>query len=434
MPSNNYSNPYRDTSWAQAGSDLGTAIFGDPQIIAQRAQIDAQRAAAAQQQQNWERTFRMQSGEHDMKKELHPFNKREAEANALAAEFTADNPYDWELREMKDPKTGETVFVSYNSKTNQWKLPEYSADTTQPNLSQPTSDQDLINQAAAITNGVPLPQEDAIPSPAMPMSGQSPMPGQRFSIGGRPQVPSNEYVPYSSDPAQERSAYNAWLKENPGQQATNLISSLNLMEQFTDQKGIDPYQGTFGEALSYIPTWVPFVGGKTPEAEQFRQQSAIAAAASRTEPGQVSNYEQQLFARRVPNLSNTREANAAIIQVGKLGAQKKAETEAWMQRFIDMGGSFAQAQRIVNQYNTDPQSYAAQELTDGGIGFNPNYKTIDQWHQEKLGNPNSSLGDAVAPSATSTQITPDIARQFLQQAGGDREKARAMARQSGYSF
>lgn len=50
----------------------------------------------------------------------------------------------------------------------------------------------------------------------------------------------------------------------------------------------------------------------------------------------------------------------------------------------------------------------------------------------------SSVGDAFAPaqqgSGQPKSITPDIAVQFLQQAGGDKDRAREMARQAGYSF
>jgi len=44
-----------------------------------------------------------------------------------------------------------------------------------------------------------------------------------------------------------------------------------------------------------------------------------------------------------------------------------------------------------------------------------------------------SRGQAV-PQGQGKPITPDVAHMFLQQAGGDKEKARAMARQAGFIF
>jgi len=41
---------------------------------------------------------------------------------------------------------------------------------------------------------------------------------------------------------------------------------------------------------------------------------------------------------------------------------------------------------------------------------------------------------APTPTTTGTPLTDDLARQFLQQAGGDKDKARELARQSGYSY
>lgn len=80
--------------------------------------------------------------------------------------------------------------------------------------------------------------------------------------------------------------------------------------------------------------------------------------------------------------------------------------------------------------------------------YYPDSSNADQPFESDFGSSTSGAADAMrnpAPYAgfgggTSTgtgsvgNLTPDIARQFLQQAGGDKEKARQMARDAGYTF
>jgi hypothetical protein len=217
---------------------------------------------------------------------------------------------------------------------------------------------------------------------------------------------ANPYAPAPAiDPVAERSAIAAHLKDNPAQKAAQLTQSLDAMQALISGNNA-PYQGPLGSALGAINIL-------NPNAQQFNQLSKVAAAASRTEPGAVSNYEQQLFQSRVPNLSNSREANQAIAALGKAAAKKTQETESFVQRFMSQGGSLAQAERIQAEYELDPRSRSVVELPDGGVTLKPNIGIFD-WYQEKLNNPGTALGSpnssplANAVSGTpSTDLTPD---------------------------
>ena len=262
----------------------------------------------------------------------------------------------------------------------------------------PQAQQQSIPQTAspAMQSAIPAPQAAPYRDPA---TGAIIVPDKKSFAS----VPSNPYAPYSPDPALERSAYNAWLKDNHGANHASTLASLNMLERFADGKGNDPYQGYGGQLLSFVPS---FIGGN-PASQQFRQQASILASRARAEPGAVSNYEQQLFLQRVPNLSNSREANAAMIQVGKIGAQKAVETDIWMQRFIASGGSLAQAQSIANEYNSDPRNFGASENPDGTVNLNPNYPKIDQWYQEKLSGFQSPQTQQAQPTSLSGVVAPN---------------------------
>ena len=274
-------------------------------------------------------------------------------------------------------------------------------------------------ETAVLTSGGP------IPSPLLPPQGQTAQTVQPSGLGTTlnrgAQVNGNMITapgknsavigtnPYAPSPAldsiAERSAIAAHLKENPAQKAAQLTQSLDAMEQLISGKDA-PYQGPLGSALGAINIL-------NPRAQQFNQMSKVAAAASRTEPGAVSNYEQQLFQSRVPNLSNSREANLAISALGKAAAKKTQEMESFVQRFMSQGGSLAQAERIQAEYELDPRSRAVVELPDGGVTLKPNVNIFD-WYQDKLNNPGTALGSPnssplanAVSGTTSTDLTPD---------------------------
>jgi hypothetical protein len=90
MPSTVQQNPYRDTSWADAGSNLATAFFGDPKMKAAHAQLEAQRLNQAQQQSNWNQSFALQNAAAARDAELHPhaLSKAQLEKDKLSAELS----------------------------------------------------------------------------------------------------------------------------------------------------------------------------------------------------------------------------------------------------------------------------------------------------------------------------------------------------------
>lgn len=90
MPSTVQQNPYRDTSWADAGNNLATAFFGDPKMKAAYAQLEAQRLNQAQQQSNWNQSFALQNAAAARDAELHPhaLSKAQLEKDKLSAELS----------------------------------------------------------------------------------------------------------------------------------------------------------------------------------------------------------------------------------------------------------------------------------------------------------------------------------------------------------
>jgi len=230
-------------------------------------------------------------------------------------------------------------------------------------------------------------------------------------------APANPYVPFSTSSDAEKAAYNKWVSENQGGKAAQLLSDLKKMEEYVSGPNA-AYQGFLGSVL----TKLPFLGNT--RTQQFDADSKVAAANARTEPGSVSNFEQQLFLQRVPNPSRSPDANKSMIEAGVQGAKKTIETSNFIQKFVASGGSLSQAERIVNEYNLDPMSRAVEETKNGGVMVKPHVK-IEDWYAKKLANPGRPLGTSSDLASVVSGGSPQNSSQLTPE-----EQAELMARRA----
>lgn len=230
------------------------------------------------------------------------------------------------------------------------------------------------------------------------------------SIVGAPH--GGDFDPYAPmppmDQREERNSYAEYIGKDgtPGARAAKELSALNNMRQIINSPNRPPMGGPLG-AWANATSWVPgangFLGMGNPQAANFDQESKVAAAAAR-DPGKPSNYEEQLYLQRVPNLSRSPEANLAVVMAGQAGAAKQADIFNFVNRFREAGGSTDQAQRIAAEYLADPQTLAVVENPDKTITPNPKAPSIFQWYASKAksvpdalsANTHSSLADVLS--------------------------------------
>lgn len=153
---------------------------------------------------------------------------------------------------------------------------------------------------------------------------------------------------------------------------------------------------------------LPF-GGSADSQEFVKIVNDFLSGAKNTFGARVTNFEVNRFLRRLPSLLNTEEGRRRVLR----------------------------QMEIINQINNSYNQAILDEFDRAGGVRKIDYDVAVRRAKKKIEPEKKRLQKEYVrgrDSQTQGQLTEDIAREILREAGGDREKARSLARRRGYQF
>jgi hypothetical protein len=215
--------------------------------------------------------------------------------------------------------------------------------------------------------------------------------------------PTDRFTPYVTDEKAEAKAKSDWREKDTFKVDESNLNDLARMKSLNEKI----WSGGIGGSV-----------GKTATAFGVKENVEFESISNRLAKGQripgegsMSNYDAETLKKTVPGTDKPKETNDKIIEAFKLASERGMEKSKAFTELFNKGYSVDQAEGFWKDYADNNRLFSE---VNGELSINKPSKGFNTWF--------------------SSQKNRSVASELLKQAGGDKVKARELAKAQGYNF